>query len=334
MKTPQPINKSVDKSILVLLAGIMLVALTVFSFKAITHKPCEIVNFDIQAKHYRVGEIIRFKDFSEQAERLEWDFGDDSEYRHDANPFHTYEAPGTYDITLTVNGSCDYTKTVVIAEKRFVIDSSRIAAFEIPSTIKVGELLSAKDLTKNATSWEWRFGETAAVNSTYQNPTYAYKTPGLKTVTLIVNGDPRYSTQKKINVLRNGGMALPPPKPKTYKKKKSKGLPVKPGGVGTGSVVPNPNEQANIEKTIISRKAFAEMLIKVSDEEANAGDFDPYVCGNLEIPVYTKGKQLTFVEFCSKIQGKNIKIKALEILRNKKTNCIEYISIDYSKSLF
>ena len=202
----------------------------------------------------------------------------------------------------------------------------------MPSTIKVGELLSAKDLTKNATSWEWRFGETAAVNSTYQNPTYAYKTPGLKTITLIVNGDPRYSTQKKINVLRKGKASTLSTKPPTYKRKKNKGLPVKPGG--TGSVVPDPTEEANIEKTIISRKAFAQKLIKVSKEEANAGDFDPYVCGNLEVPVYAKGKQLTFVEFCSKIQGKKIKIKALEILRNKKTNCIEYISIDYSKSLF
>jgi hypothetical protein len=124
-------------------------------------------------------------------------------------------------------------------------------------------------------------------------------------------------------VLRNTALAnLPPTPPRTRTATRPPGgpLPIQPGGT---SVVPNQEEQENIEKTIISRTAFAEKLIKVSEEEANAGDFDPYLCGNLEIPVYCKGKQLTFVELCSKIQGKNIKIKTLEILRNKKTNCIE-----------
>ena len=66
----------------------------------------------------------------------------------------------------------------------------------------------------------------------------------------------------------------------------------------------------------------------------SAKDFSKYLCDNLQLPMTAKGKRTTFVEFCEKIKGKSIKIKELEIFRNKKNNCIEYITVQYKSGLF
>lgn len=331
------INYAIDKNILFIFFGVSLLALFILIFKAIIHTPCDIVNFAINAKQYRVGEIIRFKDFSKNATTHKWSFGDSSAVRYDINPFHTYTKPGKYNITLTVNGKCDFTREITIKRKRPTIDSTRIAKFEIPNTIKVGELLTAKDLTKGATSWEWRFGEDSEVNSTYKNPTYSYTKPGLKTVLLIVNGDPRYGSQKQINVLPE--IVIEKVKPKKIHRTPSPAvtstsLPRAPGAI-PNAPPEKPIKKKKEKNPSISRSAFAKKIISVSEGKASAKDFRPYLCGgNLQTNTSAKGKKTTFIEFCEKIKGKKIKIKSLELFKNKQTDCIEYISVDYSKGMF
>lgn len=337
-------SNHIDKSVILIFLTTALVSIIALSIKAYNNDPCEIVSFDIEANQYRVGEIIRFKDYTENVTEREWSFGDSTENRYTEDPFHTFAKPGTYTIQLLVNGKCDTEKEIVIKEKLSIIDSTRIAQFKIPNTIKVGELLQATDLTKKATSWEWRFGETSDVNSTFQNPTYAYQTEGLKTVTLIVNGDPRYSTQKKITVIANETAATPS-KPKTVRESsRARESIIKYDPVINSAppsiveappvVVAKPAAKPKAETPQLSRNAFAKKVIKVSEEQATANDFKKYMCGNLKITTMAKGKKITFLEFCEKIKGKKIKIKSLELFKNEKTKCIEYISIDYSKSVF
>ncbi|WP_029489613.1 PKD domain-containing protein [Aquimarina agarivorans] len=191
----------IDKNVIYIMLGTLLLASIVLIAKVANHDPCNIMNFEVNASQFRVGEIIRFKDYSENVTERQWSFGDSTDNRYTENPFHTYSTPGTYSVELLVNNNCSVSKEIVIKEKLDIIDSTRIANFKVPASITVGELISVTDITKKATSWEWRFGETSEVNSTFQNPTYTYQTPGLKTITLIVNGDPRYSTQKRITVL-------------------------------------------------------------------------------------------------------------------------------------
>lgn len=336
-------NHHIDKNIILIFLSVILVSLVTISFKYASYNPCDIVNFDVKADQFRVGEIIRFKDFSENAQTYTWDFGDSTVVRRDPNPFHTYETEGKYEVTLTVNGRCDFSKEIVIKKKIPIIDSTRIANFEIPSTIKVGELLSVKDLTKSATSWEWRFGETLEVNSTYQHPTYSYKEKGLKTITLIVNGDPRYSTSKQIQVLPQIELKEPierktitrTPDPEVVA---SSSLPEAPPSLPDRPNISNkpPASDKKIKKTpSISRSAFAKKVIAVAEGKASANDFRQYLCNeNLQTNTSVKGKKTTFIELCEMIKGKKIKIKSLELFKNKKTNCIEYISIDLSKKIF
>lgn len=333
-------NHHIDKNIILIFLSVIVVSVITIGFKYASYNPCDIVNFDIKADQYRVGEIIRFKDYSENAETYTWNFGDSTTVRKDPNPFHTYENEGKYKVTLTVNGRCDFSKEIVIKKKIPVIDSTRIANFEIPSTIKVGELLSVKDLTKGATSWEWRFGETVEVNSTYQHPTYSYKEKGLKTITLIVNGDPRYSSSKQIQVLPEIELEKPIEKRKLTRTPDptvaSPSIPNAPPTLPNRPNIGSKPADKKIKKTpSISRASFAKKIIAVSEGKASANDFRQYLCNeNLQTNTSVKGKKTTFIELCEKIKGKKIKIKSLELFKNKETNCIEYISIDLSKKIF
>ena len=91
---------------------------------------------------------------------------------------------------------------VVVQEyKQQILDSTKFPVFDIPESIRVGESLILKDETDNASTWEWRFGETPRVDAESRTASYVYKESGLYTVKLIVNGDVEYMTKKKINVL-------------------------------------------------------------------------------------------------------------------------------------
>ena len=341
----QSSSNHIDKNVIFIMLGTLLLASMALIAKVANHDPCNIMNFEVNASQFRVGEIIRFKDYSENVTERQWSFGDSTDYRYTENPFHTYTTPGTYTVELLVNDNCSVSKEIVIKEKLDIIDSTRIAKFKVPTKITVGELLSVTDLTKKATSWEWRFGETSEVNSTFQNPTYTYQTPGLKTITLIVNGDPRYSTQRRITVLpkeeEEQVVELSNRQKRRTLRQENRDreslIKYDPVVTTTPSVpiseAPKSDEKP-VKRPQISRSAFAKKIIQVSEEKATADDFKPYMCGNLQTMTMIKGKKTTFLEFCEKIKGKKIKIKSLALYKNEKNKCIEYISIDYSKSFF
>jgi len=328
MKTSNTIqNNQMDRSIVLFFIITIGVTASVFAFKFFNYTPCEIVDFEINAKNFRVGEIIRFKDITKGAVKREWSFGDSTETRDGVSPFHTFEKSGEFNVMLTVNGKCDAIKTITIKEKAFILDSTRLANFKIPSTIKVGEVLKPKDLTKDAYRWEWRFGETAKVNSTKKSPKYVYETTGLKTITLVVNNDVRYATKRKIKVMADKKKVSTPKRTRIKRKKES-----------TSTIKYAPENVVKDEPVTeyrapdISNSAFAKKIMAVTQKKATAKDFSKYLCDNLQLPISVKGKRTTFIDFCEKIKGKGIKIKDLQLFPNKKTNCIEYITIKYSKT--
>lgn len=343
MKKNTKIQKTrIDKSVLILFLSSILISATVFAYKFANYEPCSIVTFKIAAKNYRVGEIIRFKDYSKNVEKRTWYFGDSTQVDIEVNPFHVYKKPGEYTIKLLVNGKCESEQLVTIKEKAFVLDSTKLASFEVPKFIKVGEVLKVKDQSPNATQWEWRFGETADVNSTLQNPTYVYKTPGIKTITLVTNGDPKYASHIKIQVLK-GKKNISLPLTKNLVKDRNKRqnsnlkytpkdeLPEAPNGLSGIPETPQKTAPAPTKKSI-SKAGFEKMLLNVSEKNATARDFDAYLCGNLSIPAIVKNKKTTFRELCQKITGKKITIKNLQLFKNKQSGCIEYIKLDYKKN--
>lgn len=189
-----------DKTVKYLFLITFFTSASVLGYHFNNRSSCNEVSFKTDAKNYAVGEAIVFSDLTLESEQWQWAFGDNtSSFQKEAA--HYYKKPGTYDVELIVNGSCVGRQTIEIKEAVKVVDSTKFPVFNIPESIRVGETLTIKDETINASSWEWRFGETARVDNKNRTATYKYKESGIHTIRLVVNNDLDYITKKKIRVL-------------------------------------------------------------------------------------------------------------------------------------
>ncbi|SHJ03144.1 PKD domain-containing protein [Mesonia phycicola] len=321
-------NYHLDKSVLIFFAVTILCFSSLFAYKFYSTEDCPLVQFKTEAKNFRAGTLIRFTDYTEGANSWEWQFDDSTNVRKERNPYHTFVKPGKYDVRLLVNKSCELIKTIVIEEKIFVLDSTKLPKFIAPKEVFVGDKIWVEDKTEGATSWEWRFGETAKVNAYDQKSHYTYEEPGLKTISLVVNGDLKYIAKKKIKVL---------PKPKETDDMLDEIIPTAPSGVNI-NVKPDiglKEEKPKKEKAPdISKKDFAQIFVDISEEKLTPEAFKPYVCGNLNIPVIVNKKEEKLLVLCQRITGKNIKVKDLQIIRDKESNCITDVLIDINIGWF
>ncbi|WP_062265737.1 DUF3344 domain-containing protein [Methanoculleus bourgensis] len=127
---------------------------------------------------------VAFTDESTGAATWSWDFGDNTTSA-EQNPSHTYEAPGTYTVTLTVAntaGSDSATATITVTEPSGPAPvanfTANVTSGNVPLTVRF------TDASTGADSWYWAFGDGAT--STEQNPVHTYTQVGRFTVTLTV----------------------------------------------------------------------------------------------------------------------------------------------------
>ena len=315
-----------DKSVIYLFLATFLISASVLAYKYTKYSPCEDVSYEVKAQRYTIGELIKFNDGTIGATSWHWDFGDNTTAQTQKEAIHNYKRPGEYVVTLIVNNTCERTKTITINDKKVVIDSTKFPVFEIPKSIMVGKTLRVEDKTLNATTWEWRFGETAGSNAKTKNAKYEYKEPGLKTISLIVNGDLKYITKKRIEVIPTPESKKTFTEPIVNTKPKGWNIKLKPE-IGIEKVKNSPKVVP-----YISDLEFANKIILVSQEKMSPKQFSEYFCGDVNKPVIVNGKNTTFLVFCEKIKDKKIKLKKVELFRNKGSNCIKTITVDYKKT--
>jgi gliding motility-associated-like protein len=126
-----------------------------------------------------------------------WDFGDGTT-ANTLSASHTYNIPGSYDITFTITTASGCSDTVFF--KGGIIASTKpVAAFVGNPTFTCAQTPVAftDQTTGGATRWLWSFGEGG--RSSLQNPVHVYVDTGYFTVQLIVwnYGCPDTLTQKK-----------------------------------------------------------------------------------------------------------------------------------------
>ncbi|MBN1886664.1 MAG: PKD domain-containing protein [Thermoflexales bacterium] len=126
-----------------------------------------------------------------------WDFGDGGTSSQQ-NPSHTYNAPGTYNVSLTAsgpNGSDTELKT------GYIVVASGVAEFSCTPVAGVNPLtISCTDAsTGSPTAWSWNFGDGWA--SSLQNPTHLYLYGGIYTVTLTASGSGWSDTNTKTSYI-------------------------------------------------------------------------------------------------------------------------------------
>jgi PKD repeat protein len=128
-----------------------------------------------------------------------WDFGDGTTQTiaspNNPNVSHTYQAPGFYNVCLTIQGDYGYCNSTY-CETVAVYDSltecqSQFTYFADP-TSGTQNTLSFIDLSLgNPTQWYWEFGDPlsgAANVSTEQNPVHVFTAPGSYYVCLTISG--------------------------------------------------------------------------------------------------------------------------------------------------
>ncbi|QWX84230.1 PKD domain-containing protein [Cellulophaga sp. HaHaR_3_176] len=320
-----------DNMVRYFFVAIILVAGLVVGFKISGSIDCEYVKIDISAMEYRVGDLVEFTDVTENAQKWEWTFGDSTDVVEKRKAYHIYEKPGNYEVRLMVNGQCEYFEELVIKEKKFVLDPNKIPYFDLPESIAVGEKLFVEDSSNRAYSWEWRFGDTSEANASSKKADYTYEEPGVKTVSLVVNGDIRHMASKKIVVYpeEENTTARQRRTNRRNRTVNSRTL------LDTIPIIPvdwiNPDLESNLGP-YISEIDFKEKLEKVVLDDVSPAYFEKYFCGEINKNCIVDGDSMKFLELVSYLKKrKKRKITKLKIFREEDSNCIKYIQVSIKR---
>ncbi|AKB51994.1 Chitin binding protein [Methanosarcina barkeri str. Wiesmoor] len=133
-----------------------------------------------------------------------WDFDNDGIVDStEQNPSFTYEAPGTYTVSLTVSntgGSNTETKADYIVP---VLPDSPVADFSVDVTSGSAPLtVQFTDLTTNRpVSWAWDFESDGIIDSYEQNPPWTYNAAGNYTVTMTASNLAASDTVTRVNLI-------------------------------------------------------------------------------------------------------------------------------------
>jgi PKD repeat protein len=121
--------------------------------------------------------------------RYSWNFGDATALSTAASPAHTYAAPGTYTITLTVTDGWNRftTTTGLVTMTEPVGNVAPVAVFSTACTSLTCLLDSTgtKDANGDAIRYSWNFGDATAAGTT-PSLSHSYAAAGTFTVTLTV----------------------------------------------------------------------------------------------------------------------------------------------------
>jgi PKD repeat protein len=120
--------------------------------------------------------IVTFTELSTNATTWGWDFGDGNT-SNSQNPTYAYGTSGTYYVCLTVTSNCD---TNIFCDSITVSSCATVVASFTYSDSSLA--VDFTDLSVNADSWSWNFGD--GFNATTQNPTHIYAFPGNYSVCL------------------------------------------------------------------------------------------------------------------------------------------------------
>lgn len=125
---------------------------------------------------------VTFVETSVGYESISWDFGDGNT-SSEANPVHSYESDGIYEVVLTATNSCgDHTavQTIGVSTLPTAGFLGNTAEGCIPFVVEFTNTSSS-----NATAFEWSFPGGVPAMSTNEHPVISYESAGVYDVTLI-----------------------------------------------------------------------------------------------------------------------------------------------------
>ncbi len=120
-----------------------------------------------------------------------WDFGDDTDPSADQNPTHTYDAVGTYTVSLTVTDDSEeestaYTTDIIVTYVPPTADFNYTPMVNITNATEVTFTDISTIGDANITAWSWDFDADGVEDANETTATYIFTEIGDHEVTLIV----------------------------------------------------------------------------------------------------------------------------------------------------
>ncbi|MDI9311690.1 MAG: PKD domain-containing protein [Limnohabitans sp.] len=301
-----------DKSIILFFIGFFLLSCILLAFQINNKKDCNIEGFTIQNTDIKAKDLVTFIDTTANASKWEWTFGDGTNVSYLSKATHTYEKEGTYLVTLKVDNECVVEKEIKVAPYEEKMDNSLMPVIDYPKTATVGVPVSFSDKSPHAKSWQWMFGEKngdTSFDSTEKNPTYTFKTPGVKKVTLAVNGNYKYVKKVEIFV-------------KEPEKKKEEKL-----------VLPEVKlkKKRGPEIKDVTEEDIEAMMRGIAKDELSYKNFAKHFCKDAMPKVHLRdGRIVSLKEMDEDIRNNSIKIKSIAITKDE-DGCVTRLDANYKK---
>lgn len=140
-----------------------------------------LADFGVNYTTVQPNELVEFTNFSRDANRYSWDFGDGT-YSNVLDPTHYYDREGTYLVTLTVesvDGNID------VATITIEVIYTLLADFQASSTkVQPDDIIQFTNYSVNGYKYTWDFGD--GTYSNVPNPTHYYSNEGTYQVKLTI----------------------------------------------------------------------------------------------------------------------------------------------------
>jgi PKD domain len=362
MKEKSTSSFRLDEQVYLTMILVAVISLLVLGFRYTNRHPCPPVTLQIQSNSdsLQKGNLISFKANAPGGNDFSWNFGDGSKNDETtASVFHKFIAAGTYTISVTVDDQCTEFQDVVITEGRISDYNTLGSLFNGPSTGYLGFPVTFEDLSTKSTSWEWYFDDHIKVDATGKSATYIFKTPGVKKISLIVDGRRDLMQFRFVNIIDREAE-------KNLARAKEVKNTAKPAGHDkivfvqnspTALPLPIPNQQIPVPADNKPKKeeekpkaparapdvtgAQMEALLKeVVAGTKTAQDFLAYFCGDLSKMVVYNSNSITFISMCNTLKGLKIKkvksIKVVQLFKDAATNCQQsmIVTVEVKKGIF
>lgn len=330
-----------DKNVYISFLVLMIFGLGLLSFRLNSKVDCSHVDFEMIADSYTTADLIEFKSTDPSGVEWEWDFGQGIPKKYRSNVLHQFTKEGTYTVSLKMNGQCEATKQIVITKEKDLVDPALIPNIILPKYVRVGQEVEFSNDSEFAKSWQWSFGESMAIDGNKRTEKYVYKTPGEKTVLLVVNGDRRHEAKQRITVL---------PEKKSRKRRASitridpietvlqEQIRDKPKAEEKAAEEAEKKKEEEVAKRIeVSTDDMQQMLMAYSSRSLDDISIRNYFCYS-NIPVFNKtGNRFTVSQFFKEIRDVNkLEINSIKMIKDKKTGCVKSMTVDMrtKKGLF
>ncbi|MDQ3046082.1 MAG: PKD domain-containing protein [Bacteroidota bacterium] len=170
------------------------------TFKFDFQLPPVVATFSIDSAQGCAPYTIDFNNVSTPGADYLWDFGNGDTSTVIYNPTITYNTPGTYTVTLTVNnGVCNASDTAIQIITVYPGITADFGLVNAPCSNTVNFFDSS---AVGPAAWNWDFGDGIGT-SNLQNPVYVYAAAGSYDITLIsstINGCPDTSVFTFVNL--------------------------------------------------------------------------------------------------------------------------------------